>query len=119
MKVREPTNGSFIILNAKAEKGSSSELFLIMDFRSDVVDIREQFPLFPLSLTRKIALTLDVEHPMVVGVKPPSPFVMTTDLLVTFEKNGIRKYVAFCVKPEKKLSDPHILEKIEMLLQRS
>ena len=111
---RKEIMGTTIIRRHHLLSAIEYELFLIMDFRSDVVDIREQFPLFPLSLTRKIALTLDVEHPMVVGVKPPSPFVMTTDLLVTFEKNGIRKYVAFCVKPEKKLSDPHILEKIEI-----
>ena len=44
-------------------------LFLVMDFRNDVIDIREQFPLLPLSLSRKIALQLGVEHPTVRGVK--------------------------------------------------
>lgn len=89
-------------------------LFLIMDFRSDVVDIREQFPLLPLSLSRKIALTLGVEHPKVIGTKTPTPFVMTTDLLVTFRTPERLRYVAFCVKPEEELCKPGILAKIEI-----
>lgn len=89
-------------------------LFLIMDFRHDVVDIREQFPLFPLSLSRKIALTLGVEHPKVIGTKTPTPFVMTTDLLVTFRTPESFRYVAFCVKPEGELCKPSILEKVEI-----
>jgi len=89
-------------------------LFLIMDFRDDVVDIREQFPLFPLSLSRKIALTLGADHPQVVGSKVLIPFVMTTDLLVTFRNNGKLRHVAFCVKPDEELCKPKVLAKIEI-----
>lgn len=32
-----------------------SELFYLSEFSDSVVDIREQFPLFPLNLTQKIA----------------------------------------------------------------
>ena len=38
-KVREPTNGSFIILKAKAANGSSSELFLTIEFSSFLYSI--------------------------------------------------------------------------------
>ncbi|MFV8419615.1 TnsA endonuclease N-terminal domain-containing protein [Vibrio parahaemolyticus] len=89
-------------------------LFLTMDFRDDVIDIREQFPLFPLALSRKIALTLGVEHPCVVGVETPAPFVMTTDLLVSFLHEGAIRYVAFCVKPEEHLTDSATLAKIDI-----
>ena len=89
-------------------------LFVTMDFRDDVVDIREQFPLFPLSLSRKIALTLGVKHPQVVGTNEAIPFVMTTDLLVTFVHKGEYYYVAFCVKPGDEVNDPTTLAKIEI-----
>lgn len=89
-------------------------LFLTLDFRDDVIDIREQFPLFPLALSRKIALTLGVEHPSVVGVETLTPFVMTTDLLVSFLYEGNIRYVAFCVKPEEHLSDAETLAKIDI-----
>lgn len=90
------------------------DLFLCLEFRLDVIDIREQFPLLPLSLSRKVALTLDVEHPKVVGQKGAIPFVMTTDLLVTFQIGEEQKYAAFCVKPEAELKKPNVLAKIEI-----
>lgn len=89
-------------------------LFLVMDFREDVVDIREQFPLLPLVLSRKIAITLGVQHPLVVGAKTPTPFVMTTDLLITYRRNNLTKYIAFCVKSQEELSDERVLAKIEI-----
>ncbi|MDF4949063.1 TnsA endonuclease N-terminal domain-containing protein [Vibrio parahaemolyticus] len=89
-----------------------TQLFYILEHRDDVVDIREQFPLLPLELSQKIARTLGVEHPTVR--KTGTPFIMTTDILVTLESGGGESYLAFCVKPEEKLNDPRVLEKIEI-----
>nr|WP_256261117.1 TnsA endonuclease N-terminal domain-containing protein [Shewanella sp. NIFS-20-20] len=40
-----------------------SEHFYLAEFSDRVIDIREQFPLFPLNLTQKISKILGVEHP--------------------------------------------------------
>ncbi|MER2473938.1 TnsA endonuclease N-terminal domain-containing protein [Photorhabdus laumondii] len=75
-----------------------------MEHRSDVIDIRGQFPLLPLELSQKIARTLDVEHP--TARKTGIPFVMTTDILATVNSDTGQFYIAFCVKPGEKLDDP-------------
>ncbi|MFC1236682.1 TnsA endonuclease N-terminal domain-containing protein [Vibrio sp. F74] len=89
-----------------------TQLFYILEYRDDVIDIREQFPLIPLEITQKIARTLGIEHPMVK--KTGIPFIMTTDILVTVKNDSGESYLAFCVKPEDKLDDPRVLEKIEI-----
>jgi len=79
-----------------------SDFFYQAEFNDSVIDIREQFPLFPLNLTEKIASHIDVKHPFVIGVNgPPVLYVMTTDFLLTVkEPNGGIKYKAYAVKPE-------------------
>ncbi len=61
--------------------------FYLAEFSNSVVDIREQFPLLPLSLSLKISKLLDVEHPKHPISK--DPIVMTTDFLLTCS-NGNR-----------------------------
>lgn len=70
----------------------------------DVVDVREQFPLFPLDETVEIAKSIGVRHPRDRGKFS----VRTTDLLIT-TKNG---FVAVCVKYKKDLRKKKVREKI-------
>ena len=88
---RKEIMGTIVNRNHHLLSALEFSLFLTCEFRDDVIDLREQFPLFPLSLSRKIALTLGVEHPKVVGVKDPVLFIMTTDLLVTYRSEGTDK----------------------------
>lgn len=89
-----------------------AQLFYLLDFRDDVIDIREQFPLIPLEVSQKIANTLGIEHPTVV--KTGIPHLMTTDILATVKIGSEISHIAYCVKPEKMLEDQRILEKIEI-----
>lgn len=49
-----------------------SNFFYLAEFNDSVIDIREQFPLFPLRLTQQIANHLHFQHPMVRGVMVPT-----------------------------------------------
>lgn len=89
-----------------------TQCFLLAEFGDLVIDIREQFPLLPLTLSNKIAETLNIAHPKVPSSKELN--VMTTDLLLTIKTpDGIR-YEAICVKPESELSNKRIAEKIDL-----
>lgn len=79
-----------------------SNFFYLAQFNDSVIDIREQFPLFPLQLTQQIANHLHFQHPMVRGVRgvPVEVLnVMTTDFLLTLRtpEGGLR-YKAIAVK---------------------
>ena len=89
-----------------------AQLFYLLEFRDDVVDIREQFPLIPLEVSQKIASVLGIKHPKVpiTGI----PNIMTTDILITIENKNNISYHAFCIKPKEKLNNLRVLEKIEI-----
>lgn len=94
-----------------------SDFFYLAEFNDSVVDIREQFPLFPLSLTQQIAEYLNVQHPIVRGIpgkKSPVLHVMTTDFVLTMKnEDGSFRYKAVAVKPDK-LIPPREAEKLEI-----
>lgn len=72
--------------------------WLQLDFSENVVDIREQFPLFPVPALQAIAASRGIKYPVYVGTNVP--FVMTTDFVVTIrEPNGSTRLVARTVKP--------------------
>ncbi len=89
-----------------------SEFFYLAEFCDSVVDIREQFPLFPLNISQKIASTIGVEHPTV----PPTdiPNIITTDFVLTRIVNGDVIYEAVSVKPEDESGKQRVLEKIDI-----
>ncbi|MFV8452688.1 TnsA endonuclease N-terminal domain-containing protein [Vibrio campbellii] len=86
-----------------------SEHFYLAEFSNRVVDIREQFPLFPLSFTQKVAKTLGVQHPTHPHTK--EPIIMTTDQLLTIDSSQGTTYHAISVKSEDDSSDLRVLEK--------
>lgn len=95
---------------------NESCFFLLADYAADVVDIREQFPLFPESATQRVALSLGVRHPSYP--RSPTPLVMTTDFLLTrIDKEGKRSFIAFSIKSADDLrgrSRKSVLTKLEI-----
>lgn len=74
-------------------------------WQDDVIDIREQFPLFPLALTEQIAEDNGIRHPRSIY----GNIVMTTDFLV-LKTDG---YYAIDVKnSESDLDDQRVSEKL-------
>jgi len=91
-----------------------SAYFYLAEFRDNVVDIREQFPLLPIDLSIKIANFLGVSHPTIPKSKVLN--VMTTDFLLTcYNKEKGIWYEAISVKSNKKdLTSKRTAEKLEV-----
>lgn len=87
------------------------ELFLLLEWARNVIDIREQFPL-DRELTLEIAAMLRIRHPVYPGTKVPA--VMTVDFLATEERNGSRSLVAYNAKRTEEAEDARSLEKLEI-----
>ncbi|MXR70315.1 heteromeric transposase endonuclease subunit TnsA [Shewanella sp. JBTF-M18] len=89
-----------------------SEHFYLAEFLNSVIDIREQFPLFPLNFTQKVSKILGVEHPK--HPKTKEPIIMTTDQLLTIDSPQGVIYHAISIKPEDDLGDLRVLQKIDI-----
>ncbi len=86
-----------------------AKYFYLLEWSEDVVDIREQFPLFPVSDTERLAAELRVRHPKVVGSGISN--VMTTDFLITTRRENVIALEARSVKYSRDLENPRIMEK--------
>lgn len=86
--------------------------FVIVEFSKEVKDIREQFPLLPLEQTLAIAKEIGVKHP--TDPSTNEPIVMTTDFLITVEKNGVLINLARTIKPKDELNSKRQIEKFEI-----
>lgn len=82
-----------------------------LEWSSRVTDIREQYPL-PLEDTLYIAEQAGIKHPRHPQTR--SPVVMTTDFLVTCERQGMPQDEARAVKPARGLASRRTLEKLEI-----
>lgn len=86
--------------------GIESDFFYLAEFNDSVIDIREQFPLLPLTLTQNIARIINVDHPALrrqAGQKgtPAVPSVMTTDFVLTYQNpDGTVRYQAYSIKSD-------------------
>jgi len=95
-----------------------TKFFLLADFASDVIDIREQFPLLPIEQTVQVAQAMGVRHPS--DRKTGQLVVMTTDFLLTRQDgNGRHHYHAYSIKPSSRLTEnrrrrTRTLEKLEI-----
>ncbi|MED1662771.1 TnsA endonuclease N-terminal domain-containing protein [Brevibacillus laterosporus] len=85
--------------------------FYILEFSDYVVDIREQYSLQEVD-TVLIAEELGLAHPK--HPKTHEPIIMTTDFVVTTEKNGQICHVARTLKYQDDLADKRVLEKFEI-----
>lgn len=77
-----------------------------------VTDIREQFPLLPIEETLALAAKCGIKHP--IHPKTKEPVVLTTDFLITLDRNGKRVEEARTVKEVAALRSQHTLEKLEL-----
>ena len=102
------TTGRIHHLLSKLEQA----VFLILDYSEQVVDIREQFPLVPLSQTLDLAHRLGVRHPYLP--KDSFPVIMTTDFLVTIVKDGHFETLAISVKSREDFDKPRTREKLNI-----
>lgn len=84
--------------------------FYLLEWDDNVVDIREQYPLLPVRETMSIASQLGFKHP----VKLKTPFVMTTDFLVTYRAGIGNTLEAIAVKPSNQLDNRRTLQKLEI-----
>ncbi|MGA3951971.1 TnsA endonuclease N-terminal domain-containing protein [Ralstonia nicotianae] len=97
---------------------SDNELhfFLYSDFAEEVVDIREQFPLFPQEETLRLAEELGIVHPRYRGTS--TPIVVTTDFLLTVRRrDGEVEHRAYSIKSSSELQDrkrKRVLEKLQL-----
>lgn len=91
---------------------NEKNFFYLIEFDPLVIDIREQFPLFPLSLSMRMSEELGIKHPVIPYTQVPS--VVTTDFLITYLKNDEPHYAAFSVKPKEGLAKIRDLEKQEL-----
>jgi len=84
-------------------------VFLYADFSPHVMDIREQFPLFPRTETAAIAEEMDLKHPAHCG----SNDVLTKDFIFTM-RDPAMGMKARQVKYSKDLSDLNVRTKLEI-----
>jgi hypothetical protein len=88
------------------------DVFVMLEWAQDVLDIREQFPL-DRDITLEIAKDLGIKHQFYPGTHVP--FVMTLDLLATRLRNGQEVLEAFSVKEsDSDLDDPAVVEHLEL-----
>lgn len=86
--------------------------FYLIEFHEHVVDVREQFPLLPLSLAMSNAQAMGIRYPKIP--KTQTPWVMTTDFLITYLQKGKLQYAAFSVKAKSRFSTKADFEKQEL-----
>lgn len=86
--------------------------FYGIEFKRDVIDIREQFPLLPLDVVMGLADRYGIRYPNVPGTKTPA--VLSTDFLVTIEGKSGQSYLPIACKYKCDLRDRYELEKLEI-----
>jgi hypothetical protein len=86
------------------------QYFYLLAWQDDVIDIREQFPLFPVKDTEHIAAELDIKHPQNIGLQ--NSMIMTTDFLITAKTGDKTMLKARSVKYQKDLENSRTKEKL-------
>ncbi len=86
-------------------------LFLVLEWMSDVVDIREQYPL-NREMTLTIAQQLGLRHPYYPGTQVAT--VMTVDFFVTRMVAGTKSFMALNAKRDEEASDENSMLKLEI-----
>jgi hypothetical protein len=86
--------------------------FYVLEWSTDVFDIREQYPLLPLEETLAIAQACGIRHPTDPHTK--HPVVMSTDFVNTIQQNGKNIDQARTLKHKQELRSKRKLEKLEI-----
>lgn len=90
---------------------------LLLEFSDEVVDIREQYPLFATPRARDIAAEMGIRYPKYLGTQ--LPLVITSDFALTVQVPGGKTRLAIrTCKYESELTDPQkgprVLEKLDL-----
>ena len=88
--------------------GLETKMFYLLDWSENVVDIREQYPLFEIGKVIEIAERARIRYPY--DPKSGFPYVMTSDFYVE-TLNGA---IAISVKPSSELEKSRVREKLEI-----
>jgi len=84
----------------------------VLDWGSDVLEIREQYPLLPIEATEQIADAIGVRHP--THPRSHHHVVMTTDFVIIRGSSMMRRQEAIAVKQFADLATTRTLEKLEI-----
>ncbi len=87
---------------------NETAFFYILDASDKVLDIREQYPLLPVTETVDIAESLGIRHPRDTVSK--YPYVMTSDFVISTPQGDVVR----SVKLSSELEKPRVLEKLEI-----
>lgn len=112
LKVHDvPSEGTSLkshgILTGRTHHGLSSleaTYLFLMERRSSVLDVREQWPIFDIDRTIELCAELGVRHQYRKGF--PEPF--TIDLMITEEDGDSRRYRAASIKTPEDAADPAV-----------
>jgi hypothetical protein len=88
------------------------DYFYVLEWSPLVCDVREQYPLLPLTETLALAEKCGFRHP--TDPKTKEPIVMTTDFIVTVARETGETDLARTIKPSAKLQSQRVLEKLEV-----
>ena len=86
--------------------------FYLLEWADGVKDIREQYPLLDLDLAFCIADEMGMEYPK--DKKSGTPYVLTTDFLITVKQKGKLVQIARTFKLAKELEKKRVLEKLQL-----
>ncbi|PFR23995.1 heteromeric transposase endonuclease subunit TnsA [Bacillus cereus] len=105
-----PSNG--IVSRELGLKTKRMHHFLFLDYSKHVIDIREQYPLLDLELAMEIAKEKKIKYP--TDRRSNTPYVMSTDFIITINENHCEKIIARTVKPSNELGKKRVQEKFEI-----
>jgi len=103
-RVKGQTTGRIYHLMSTNE----TNLFYLLDWSDDVLDICEQYPLSDLAEAIRIAEKARIRYPY--DNKSGFPYVMTSDYYVKTASGAL----VLSVKPSSELDKPRVLEKLEV-----
>lgn len=89
-----------------------TRLFYLFEWSDEIVDIREQFPLLKLDLAMEIAEEMDWNYPK--DAETAVPHVLTTDFMLTVERDSRLFQVARTFKEAKELDTDSVAARLEL-----
>jgi hypothetical protein len=90
---------------------NEKRFFFLCEWSDKVLDIREQYPLLDYELGMKIARDMGIEYPR---AKDGTPWIFTTDFMLTIKDGEKIKQIARTMKPEGKLSKDLVSQNFEL-----
>ena len=87
------------------------DLFLLLEWDENIIDIREQYPI-DREFSQEVARTLGIRHPFYPGTDVAT--VMTADFLCTRQEKGKLSQLAFNSKTTEEVEDENSLLKLEI-----